>query len=315
VPTFTTLTAQLTAALARWKTETERLVRTWPIAFGSGAALIVVAAIAFIVWPTHRTSVVAPVVRHVAKKSAPKPHIAASNAPLLKPQPKPALPSAYEQEQQMTFSQMMARWAPLIVEASKRFNVPQPWIRAVMQVESGGRTMTSETQPIKSNMGAMGLMQLMPQTYNDMRRDNALGADPYDPHDNIMAGTAYLRILRDKYGFPAMFAAYNDGPGNLEARMRGEGLLPVETQEYMVHVTAALEGRSFGGKAMMVKFTRPSGDAAMINVAQIVSIRAAFPGEYAPGVQSVINVGRMSQGVKESVAQVRATIRAHGGGV
>ncbi|HEY2033576.1 MAG TPA: transglycosylase SLT domain-containing protein [Rhizomicrobium sp.] len=234
--------------------------------------------------------------------------------------PKPAVPkkvavtpSAFDLEQQMSFSQLMKRWDPTIAEAAKRYDVPQPWIRAVVQIESGGRTMLGENQPIRSSMGAMGLMQLMPETYNDMRVQNRLGKNPYDPHDNIMAGTAYLHFLRARYGYPAMFAAYNDGPGNLEARMMGRGLLPLETQNYVATITGAmLKG---GGRGAMVKFTRPNGEPAMINAAAVSSVRASFPDEYAPGVQSVITVGRLHQGVRESVAQVTATIRAHGGGV
>ena len=214
----------------------------------------------------------------------------------------------------MNFSELMNRWNPAIAEAAKRFAVPQPWIRAVMQVESGGRTMLGENQPIKSSMGAMGLMQLMPDTYNDMRVQYGLGKDPYDPHDNIMAGAAYLRFLRAKYGYPQMFAAYNDGPGNLEARLMGRGLLPNETQNYVASIANVLAGGS-GGHGATVKFTRPNGTPAMINAAAVVSVRAAFPGEYAPGVQAVITVGRLHQGVRESVAQAKAIIRAHGGGI
>lgn len=212
----------------------------------------------------------------------------------------------------MSFGELMRRWDPTIAKAAKKFGVPQPWIRAVMQVESGGRTMLGENQPITSSMGAMGLMQLMPDTYNDMRAQYGLGKDPYDPHDNIMAGAAYLRFLRGKYGYPQMFAAYNDGPGNLEARLMGRGLLPNETQNYVASIANVLAG---GGHGAMVKFTRPNGAPAMINAAAVVSVRAAFPGEYAPGVQTVITVGRLHQGVRESVAQAKAIIRAHGGGV
>ena len=214
----------------------------------------------------------------------------------------------------MNFSQLLNRWNPLVAEAARRFGVSQVWIRAVMQIESGGRTMLGENEPIVSSMGAMGLMQLMPQTYADMRKQYGLGADPFDPHDNIFAGAAYLRQLHDKYGYPAMFAAYNDGPGNLEARMMGRGLLPMETQNYIVSVTNAV-ARGVGGKGAMVKFTRPNGEAAMVNAAAVSSIRAAFPGEYAPGVQTVITIGRLHQGVREPLAEARATIRAHGGGV
>jgi len=225
-------------------------------------------------------------------------------------------PTDFEKEQAMTFHQLMIRWEPFIAEASRKYSVPQPWIRAVMQAESGGRTMLTETQPITSSAGAIGLMQLMPQTYADMRRSYGLGKNPYDPHDNIMAGAAYLRFLRSKYPYPEMFAAYNDGPGNLEARLISGGLLPTETDLYVARVTNTLEGGgTVAGGRGNARFTKPTGEAVMLNAAAIVSVRAAFPGEYAPGVQSVITVGHLHQGVRESVAQAKAIIRAHGGGI
>ena len=281
--------------------------RRYRNALAAGAAVIVLAGAALAIFHGHGA---AP--PHVA--AHPRPVHLASRMQVAAPKKKvAAAPSAFAHEQQMSFAQLMKRWDPTIAEAAKRYGVPQPWIRAVMQIESGGRTMLAEHQPIKSSMGAMGLMQLMPQTYNDMRLQYGLGSDPYDPHDNIMAGAAYLRFLRARYGYPEMFAAYNDGPGNLEARMMGRGLLPLETQNYVASVTTAMTRG--GGRSVMVKFTRPNGEPAMINAAAVVSIRAAFPGEYAPSVISVIQVGRLRQGVRENVAQAKAIIRAHGGGV
>jgi hypothetical protein len=222
-------------------------------------------------------------------------------------------PSAFGQEQQMGFGALMHRWDPLIAEASRRFAVPEKWIRIVMQVESGGRTMAGEKQPIVSRAGAMGLMQLMPSTWRDMRADLGLGPDPFAPRDNIFAGAAYLRRLKGKYGYPAMFAAYNDGPGNLEARLMDAGLLPAETRTYVARVTAAIEGRGFVvAHGPPVKFTRPNGLAVWIKPAEVISIRAAFPDEYAPGVQSVIAFGRVRQGVCESLAQVKARLHLRG---
>jgi len=226
----------------------------------------------------------------------------------------PPAGSAFAQEQQMGFGALMHRWDPLIAQASERFEVPEKWIRIVMQVESGGRTMAGERQPIVSRAGAMGLMQLMPDTYRDMRTEFGLGADPFVPRDNIFAGAAYLRWLKGKYGYPAMFAAYNDGPGNLEARLMNAGLLPQETRTYVARVTAAIEGRGFVAprQGPPVRFTRPNGLPVFIKPAEVISIRAAFPDEYAPGVQSVIDFGRIKQGVCESLAQVKA--RLHLGG-
>ena len=193
------------------------------------------------------------------------------------------MPSAFDIEEGMTTAQRMKRWDDFVTEASKRFGVPQAWIRAVIMAESGGRTMLGENQPIVSHAGAMGLMQLMPSTYADMRAQHGLGADPFDPHDNILAGTAYLRFLKDKYGYPAMFAAYNDGPGHLDDRIANAGLLPTETIVYVERITGRLEGRG-----ALVKFTRPNGSPVLLDGAAVRSVRAALPGEYAPGVKSVI---------------------------
>src|SRR3546814_16040234 len=67
-------------------------------------------------------------------------------------------------------------------------------------------------RPITSSAGAMGLMQVMPDTYDEMRRRHGLGGDTHDPRDNILAGTAYLRALYERFGFPGLFSAYNAGP-------------------------------------------------------------------------------------------------------
>lgn len=215
----------------------------------------------------------------------------------------------------MGFGALMHRWDPLIAQAAHRFDVPEKWIRIVMQVESGGRTMSGQKQPIISRAGAMGLMQLMRSTWRDMRTEFGLGPDPYAPRDNIFAGAAYLHWLKGKYGYPAMFAAYNGGPGNLEARLTNAGLLPQETRIYVARVTAAIEGRGFiaaSSHGPPVRFTRPNGLAVWIKPAAVISIRAVFPDEYAPGVQSVIAIGRIKQGVCESLAQVKSKLHLHG---
>jgi len=72
----------------------------------------------------------------------------------------------------------------------------------------------------------------MRDTYNEMSERNGLGSDPYNVRDNILAGTAYLRELYNQYGYPRLFAAYNAGPGTLEAHMHG-ATLPAETRNYV----------------------------------------------------------------------------------
>ena len=137
-----------------------------------------------------------------------------------------------EEEATLSPSDLINRWQPFIHEASQRFSVPENWIRAVIRIESGGRT-TMLGRPITSGAGAMGVMQLMRDTYNEMRDQHDLGANPYDVRDNILAGTAYLRVLYNRYGYPFLFAAYNAGPGRLEDHLRRGHKLPAETRAYI----------------------------------------------------------------------------------
>jgi len=124
------------------------------------------------------------------------------------------------------------RWAPDIAEASLRFQIPESWIRRVMRVESEGLP-TLHGKPIVSSAGAMGLMQLMPRTWRDMRAELGLGPNPHDPHDNILAGTAYLRRMYDRFGYPGLFAAYNAGPARYAAHLADGQPLPAETLLYI----------------------------------------------------------------------------------
>lgn len=129
----------------------------------------------------------------------------------------------------------LARWRVEIGQASARFGVPSVWIERVMRAESGGRTMLGG-RPITSSAGAMGLMQLMPATWEAMRVAHGLGDDPHDPRDNILAGTAYLRAMYDRFGYPGLFAAYNAGPGRYAAHLRAGRALPGETRAYLAVV-------------------------------------------------------------------------------
>jgi len=132
-------------------------------------------------------------------------------------------------------------WASHIAEASQRFDVPEQWIRAVMKVESGGRTHMNG-RPIVSRAGAMGLMQVMPSTYEELRVRHGLGSDPFEPHDNIMAGTAYLREMYEKFGSPGFLAAYNAGPGRYGEYLTGDRGLPAETRNYVAMISPNLNG-------------------------------------------------------------------------
>ena len=134
-------------------------------------------------------------------------------------------------------------WGPYIREAAKRFDVPDAWIRAVMHQESGGN-LYRNGRLITSGAGAMGLMQVMPATYDELRERHNLGPDPFDPHENIMAGTAYLREMYDIYGSPGFLAAYNAGPTRLDDYLSNNRGLPDETRKYVASIGPRLADAS-----------------------------------------------------------------------
>ena len=132
----------------------------------------------------------------------------------------------------------VGRWTIYIEEASARFGIPISWIERVMRAESNGLTMLNG-RPIRSRAGAMGLMQLMPATWAAMRARLALGPNPDDPRTNILAGTCYLRLMYDRFGYPGLFGAYNAGPGAYAEWLAGKRRLPGETIAYLGTVGGA----------------------------------------------------------------------------
>jgi len=134
-------------------------------------------------------------------------------------------------------------WGPYVREASEKYDVPEKWIREVMRQESGGRMYGRGGDLITSGAGAMGLMQVMPATYDDLRgRYRELSDDPFNPHSNIMAGTAYLREMYDIYGAPGFLAAYNAGPGRLDDYLTRNRTLPTETRRYVAAIGPRIAG-------------------------------------------------------------------------
>lgn len=128
-------------------------------------------------------------------------------------------------------------WAAHIAEAAKRFAVPERWIRSVMAVESVNHPAAL------SPKGAIGLMQVMPATWDELRARHRLGSDPWQPRDNILAGAAYLREMHDRYGsVAAMLAAYNAGPARYDAHLATGRALPAETIEYVAKILAVIDG-------------------------------------------------------------------------
>jgi soluble lytic murein transglycosylase-like protein len=155
-----------------------------------------------------------------------------------------------------------------VAEAVQRFGLPEGWIGAVMRRESGGDPRATSVK------GAMGLMQLMPDTWSSLRAELGLGADPYDVHDNVLAGAAYLRQLYDQFGADGVLAAYNAGPGRyLDFVTRGRPL-PGETRAYVAAVTRTIAGAGVAGPSVTVV----SATAAPVTPPTVfVSLGAAFP--------------------------------------
>ena len=88
----------------------------------------------------------------------------------------------------------------------------------------------------------MGLMQIMPDTFDELRRRYTLGSDPFEPHDNIMVGAAYIREMSTATAHPAFSAAYNAGPYRLENYLGGSDSLPDETVNYVASIAPRLGG-------------------------------------------------------------------------
>jgi soluble lytic murein transglycosylase-like protein len=150
---------------------------------------------------------------------------------------------------------VIARWQAEINNASRRFDIPEAWISAVIRAESGGNTLLNG-HPITSPKGAMGLMQVMPDTYAEMRRLHGLGPDPFAPQDNILAGTAYLRLNFDRLGYPGLFAAYNAGPDRYSRSLLGNPL-PLETRNYVASLVKVTSRQSAAPASVFVPLEAP----------------------------------------------------------
>jgi soluble lytic murein transglycosylase-like protein len=162
------------------------------------------------------------------------------------------------------------RFADHIAEAALRFGLPEHWIAAVLRAESAGDVRA--TSPV----GAMGLMQVMPATWGELRARHGLGGDPFEPRDNILAGAAYLREMFDRYGnVAAMLAAYNAGPGRYDESLTAVRPLPSETRAYVALVAPALEGEAHATAVAAPPPPPPDWRDAPLFVAQIINRRTA----------------------------------------
>ncbi|MBO1326368.1 lytic transglycosylase domain-containing protein [Acetobacter sp. TBRC 12305] len=135
----------------------------------------------------------------------------------------------------------------LVRQAAEQNAIPATWVWAVLRAESAG------DPHAVSSAGAMGLMQLMPGTWRDARRTLNLGADPFDPHDNIAAGAAYLRWLYDRYGDAGFLAAYNAGPGRYDDHLATGRPLPAETVSYVAQVRTLIRNPIISSAGVLSK--------------------------------------------------------------
>lgn len=159
--------------------------------------------------------------------------------------------------QRVSRTSIAGPFAAFVAEASHRFGIPAAWIRAVMRAESFG-----DAHAI-SPKGAMGLMQIMPETWAALRRRYGLGANPYDAHDNIMAGAAYLRELHDRYGIPGFLAAYNAGPARWEDFVTAGRPLPAETRAYLAKLAPIVGSAATDDTVLLTTIMRSWTEAAL----------------------------------------------------
>lgn len=149
-------------------------------------------------------------------------------------------------------------FAAFVAEASQRFGIPAAWIRAVMRAES----LLDDVRAI-SPKGAIGLMEIMPDTWTGLRLRYKLGVNPYDAHDNIIAGAAYLRQLHDRYGIPGFLAAYNAGPARWEDHLATGRPLPAETRAYLARLAPIVGGGAADDAVLLASVVRSWTEASL----------------------------------------------------
>ena len=155
------------------------------------------------------------------------------------------------------------RFADFVTEASIRFAVAALWIPAIIQIESAG------DEHAISPRGAMGLMQLMPRTWAELSARYGLGTDPFDPRDNILAGTAYIEELHNRFGSAGVLAAYHSGPARYEQHLATGQPLPPETMSYVAAVTPLLTDEQGKPTASRIRRAVPWQEAPSLLTAEV----------------------------------------------
>ena len=118
----------------------------------------------------------------------------------------------------------------------------------------------------------MGLMQIMPETWDELRTSHGLGDDPFDPRDNVLAGAAYLRAMYNRFGSPGFLAAYNAGPGRYAEHLATGRSLPRETRDYLASLAPVI-----GASPASPLQTERNGSAPDWHAAPLFVARMAQP--------------------------------------
>lgn len=162
------------------------------------------------------------------------------------------------------------QWATPIQTMAQKYAIDPNLLAIIMTLESGGNPKA------ESNVGAQGLMQIMPLTAKDIAAkfltEPVSSYDIFDPHTNIEFGAAYLAYLRDEFGAPSqapswnttvelVAAGYNGGPGAANSLERGEGLASAETAAYSRDALAMWRERHVQTSPTYSRWLARGGDA------------------------------------------------------
>jgi hypothetical protein len=150
--------------------------------------------------------------------------------------------TVFQQQEGIASAWRLSGWADFIDNAAREFDVDPALIAAVIQTESAFQSRAI------SGKGAQGLMQIMPATGREMGLIN-----PFDPAENIRAGTRYLKAQLTNFAtFEEALAAYNAGPGNV---LKYGGIPPfAETKDFVRRVAEHWQAARFPAEEQAAPF-------------------------------------------------------------